>query len=141
MTSEPYCSLSLDRRGPIMNRKRITSTLALGLLIAAWCLLATAAAFADALPPPKSATPSPIVTPTVTTSAPGDVPAPASSSGDDARTGTLAIAGAVVILVAGGSVVALRHASKATAAAGSATADAPTTMSTTDGSSEDEGDS
>ena len=119
-----------------MNRKRITSTLALGLLIAASCLLATAAAFADALPPPKSVTPSPIVTPAPATSVPGDVPVPTNPSGDDARTGTLAIAGAVVVHVAGGSVVALRRASRASAA-DVAVADAPPT----DGSSGDEEDS
>jgi hypothetical protein len=63
------------------------------------------------------------------------VPAPVGSSGDDARTGTLTIAGAVVVLVAGGSVFALRRASKATA--DGAAADAPTP----DGSSDDEEDS
>ena len=124
MMDSPCRTACLESRGSIMNRTTM-STLALGLLVAAWFLLTAAPALADALPPPKSVTPSPIVTPAPATSAPGDVPVPKDSSGDDGHTGTLAIAGAVVVLVAGGSVVALRRASKA--AADGAAADAPPT--------------
>jgi hypothetical protein len=98
-----------------VNAKRTISTLALMLLVTAWGLASAAAAFADVVVEPRTVPPSPTATPAPVTSAPSGVSAPTDSSGDDGRTATLAIAGAMVVLIAGGSVFALRRVSKTTA--------------------------